>query len=438
MKTEMKVLLYLKKNEQDKDKLCPLMGKITIKGSRITSSQFACKIKIDANIWNATSQRCTGKSRKATTTNKEIESMLLLIRTRFEDLYSRGDNFTATDVKVAFQGIADGQATLLQFFIEHNEEYKLRIGINRAKATHTQYRVTLLHLTNFVKSHYKVSDIALKMLDESFIENFCNYLKIEKLQKVNTLIGHINRLKSVTHIAIYKGLIDRNPFKDFPTPKQIKKQRYLSQEDLSKLMTTKLDTPNRNFTRDMFLFSTFTGISHCDMVTLSENNLKRDDMGRLWIMTTRQKSKVPENVLLLDVAIKILEKYRGTAKNGLLFPMLTKESMNLHLKKIAQLCGINQPISYHQSRHCFATQICLSQGVPIEAVSRAMGHKNISTTQRYAKITHEKIDKDVDIFSSRIAGKFALNGIDAPPSTILKDMSRRKTRPSKLPQLIKE
>ncbi|MFR9592510.1 MAG: site-specific integrase [Rikenellaceae bacterium] len=183
--------------------------------------------------------------------------------------------------------------------------------------------------------------------------------------------------------------------------------------------------------RDMFIFSTFTGICHCDMMTLSENHLKRDDNGRLWIMTTRQKSGTPENVLLLDVAINLIEKYRGLAKDGLLFPMLTKESMNIHLKKIAKLCGIERSISYHDSRHTFATQVLLSQGVPIETVSRAMGHKNISTTQRYAKITHEKVDRDVDILSGRLGDSFSLNGIDSPPSTILKDMSNRKYRPSK-------
>ena len=149
-------------------------------------------------------------------------------------------------------------------------------------------------------------------------------------------------------------------------------------------------------------------------------------MGRLWIMTTRQKSGTPENVLLLDIAIGLIEKYKGTAKDGLLFPMLTKESMNIHLKKIAKRCGIDRCISYHLARHTFATQVCLSQGVPIETVSRAMGHKNISTTQRYAKITHEKVDRDVDILSDRLGDSFSLNGIDSPPSTILKYRQRKK------------
>lgn len=431
MKTEMKVLLYLKRSEQTKNGLSPLMGKLTIKGVKNSSAQFGCKIKVDPKIWNATSQRCIGKSRIAIKTNKEIESQLLLLRMRFDELYAMGDNFTANDIKNVFQGIAATQATILKSFKEHNDEYALRVGVNRSESTFIQYKITLAHLVDFIKQHYKVSDMAMKQLDTTFIDNFYTYLKIDKRHKVNTIIGHIRRLKSICFTAVNKGYIDSNPFTEFKTPLAYKPQRYLSQEELSKIMNTTFDTPNRNFTRDMFIFSTMTGISYCDMRTLSENHLKRDDRGRLWIITNRQKSGTPENVMLLDIAIKIIEKYRGMAQGGLLFPMLTKESMNRHLKKIATICSIERNVSYHDSRHTFATQILLSQGVPIETVSRAMGHKNISTTQRYAKITHEKINKDVDIFKDTISGKFELNDIDSPPSTILKDMSNRKCRPSR-------
>ncbi len=431
MKTEMKVLLYLKRNEQNSEGVCPLMGKITLKGKRNSSAQFGCKLKINPNIWNATSQRCTGKSRIAIKTNKEIESQLLLLRQRFNELYEMGDDFSAMDVKSIFQGVADSQATILATFQGHNDDYALRVGVNRAKSTYVQYKITLFHLTNFVKTKYKVTDMPIKRLDIEFMESFCTYLKIDLQQKPNTIRGHVNRLKAVCCISVHNGVLDSNPFKGFKTPKPERSQRYLTEDELSRLMCTPLDTPNRNFTRDMFIFSTFTGISYCDMCTLSQRHLKRDDMGRLWIMTTRQKSNVPENVLLLDIAIELIEKYKGAAKGDLLFPMLTKESMNIHLKKIANLCGIERCVSYHDSRHTFATQICLSQGVPIETVSRAMGHKNITTTQRYAKITNEKIDRDVDILSGNLSDTFSLNGIDAPPSTILKDMSRRKVRPSR-------
>lgn len=153
----------------------------------------------------------------------------------------------------------------------------------------------------------------------------------------------------------------------------------------------------------------------------------QDYEGNLWIETRRQKTGTPENVRLLDIAVKSW-KYRGMAPEGKLFPMLTKESMNIHLKKMAVQCGIDRNLSFHMARHSFASQVCLSLGVPIETVSKAMGHRNISTTQRYAKVTNEKVDHDVTALSHNITGKYTLSGIELPPSTILKDMSLREQR----------
>lgn len=431
METQMKVLLYLKRNEQNANSFCPLMGKITVKGKKNSVAQFACKININPLIWNSTSQRCIGKSNEAISTNREIESLLLLLLARFNELKDINEIISARDVKNAFQGIAAAQVTLLNLFEEHNKEYGLRVGINRTADTFYEYKNTYRILSEFIVSKYKVTDLAIKSLDASFIEAFDMHMKVDKKFKPNTICGHIIRLKKIVRIAVHKGILTLHPFSDFTPEKGEKRQLYLTEEELSKLMNTTFDTPNRNFTRDMFLFSVFTGICYCDICNLTEANIKKDKNGRLWIETTRQKTGTPENILLLDIAVKLIEKYKGTAKHKKLFPMLHNTSINPHLKKIAKQCGINRRLTYHMARHTFASQICLSQGVPIETVSKAMGHKNISTTQRYAKVTHEKIDRDVTALDANIGSKYVLQGLDTPPSTILKDMSRRKYRPSK-------
>lgn len=245
--------------------------------------------------------------------------------------------------------------------------------------------------------------------------------------------GHVQRLKHIVQTAVYRGILSFNPFKEFTPLKPKQKQLYLTREELEKLMMTTFDTPNRNFTRDMFLFSAFTGICYCDMCNLRESNIVKADDGSLWIETKRQKTGTPENVRLLDIAITIIEKYKGMAPDRKLFPMLHNTSFNPHLKKIAKQCGIDRNLCFHQARHTFASVVCISQGVPIETVSKIMGHRNISTTQRYAKITQEKIDRDVTALSFNIEDKFTLQGIDSAPSHILKDVSRRKYRPSKRP-----
>ena len=291
-----------------------------------------------------------------------------------------------------------------------------------------QYKHTYRFVADFLEKKYKVSDIPFKALDEHFMEAFELYLRIDLNFQPGTSIGHVQRLKHIAQIAVNRCILPFSPFKDFSPVKPKQKQMYLTREELDRLMNTTFDTPNRNFTRDMFLFSVFTGICYCDMRNLTEKNVTRDSDGNLWIETRRQKTGTPENVRLLDIAVRIIEKYRGMDSGGKLFPMLTKESMNIHLKKMAVQCDITRNLSFHMARHSFASQICLSQGVPIETVSKAMGHKNISTTQRYAKVTNEKVDMDVTDLSHKIIGKYELAGIDSAPSTVFKDMSRRKTR----------
>lgn len=427
----MKVLLYLKRNEQGENGLCPLMGRIKVKGRMNSTAQFSCKLKVSPKLWNATSQRCMGKSKTATYTNMEIEKLLLLIRQRFNEFAEVRNEFTAEDLKNAFQGVAEVQDTLLGLFSEHNKDFSMRVGVNRTQTTYYQYCNTYRILSDFLRSKYKLSDIPIKQLDEAFIENFDLYQKVELKFKPLTIRGHLDRLKFIVKTAIYKGIIPFSPFKGYHTQRPSFRQRYLTREELDKFIGMTYDTPNRNFTRDMFAFSVFTGICYCDMRELTEANIVRDEDGSLWIQTERQKTGTPEVVRLMELPLSIIEKYRGMAPDGRLFPMLTKESMNRHLKKMAEMCGIERDVSLHDARHTFASVICLSQGVPIETLSKVMGHKHIKTTQQYAKVTQDKIDGDMTALDCNIGGKFSLNGIDSAPSTILKDISRRRRNPSK-------
>lgn len=428
MKTELKVLLYLKRNGQDKEGLCPLMGKITIKGEANSTAQFGCKIKINPALWNATSQRCTGKSKVAITTNREIEGMLLRLRGRFDELDKTGNIVKADDVKTFSQAMASVQLTLLKIMSEHNDEYAVRVGVNRHISSYKHYLRLHYLVSDFIKVKYKVSDIPMRQLDLDFMEAFDLYLRIERKHKPNTRLGHFRCLKAIMNAAVRRGTLPYNPFKGYVAEKPEEKRRYLSMDEIKSIMSVQLDKPNRKFTRDMFIFSCFTGICYCDLCNLTKSNLFKAEDGSLWIKTTRQKTGTAENVLLMDIAIRIINKYEGMAAGEKLFPMLTHGSITLHLKKIAALCGIKRNITFHLARHCFASVICLSLGVPIETVSKVLGHKHIATTQIYAKVTYEKIDKDVSKLHSHIDDKFSLQGAELPPSRVMKDMSKRKTR----------
>ena len=134
------------------------------------------------------------------------------------------------------------------------------------------------------------SDLPVKQLDENFIEAFDMYMRTTRRFMPRTILGHINRLKSVMMLAVFRGIVPFSPFKGYAPQKPVFKQMYLTEDELDRFANTTYDTPNRNFTRDMFLFSCWTGICYCDMRSLTAANLVRADDGSLWIHTERQKT----------------------------------------------------------------------------------------------------------------------------------------------------
>jgi len=429
MKTEMKVLLYLKRNEQGSEGLCPLMGRISIKGRYNSTAQFSCKMKVDSQKWNATSQRCTGKSKAATSTNREIEKMLLLLRYRFNELVEDGRMFSAEDLKNSFQGIAAVQMTLLKLFRSHNEELASCVGVNRSKNTYLQYDKVYRSLEKYVSDKKKVSDIPLKQLDMDFIEEYDTHLKIDCKHKPATRIAHLKVLKKLMNMATCRGLVPSNPFKGFKSERPKQTTRYLEMDELKKIMAVELDHPSHILVRDLFVFSALTGVCYCDMCRLKGSNIVKQADNTSWLQINRQKTGTPENVRLTDIPLTIIDKYKGIDKCGHIFPMPSYTTIRRHLNTISKKCELGHTVSYHQARHTFGTTICLGNGLPIETVSKIMGHCSINITQHYAKVTEKKIADDVQSLGACIGKSFSLAGIELPPSRILRDYSQRKQKP---------
>lgn len=152
----------------------------------------------------------------------------------------------------------------------------------------------------------------------------------------------------------------------------------------------------------LIVFYRFTGLAYIDVKNLTEDNLRTGFDGKLWIMTHRQKTDTNVNVPLLDIPLKILAKYKNNLPNKVLLPVLSNQKMNSYLKEIGDLCGIDKNLTFHLARHTFATTITLAKGVPIETVSKMLGHTNIQTTQIYARITNSKISNDMEDLAGKL------------------------------------
>jgi integrase len=410
MTSELKVSFYLKREGKsgtanaNPNEVYPIIGKIII-GKSI--AQFSTKLKVEERLWHVKSGRATGKSHTSIGLNREINKINLSIHAHYDDILKRTGKVTAVEVKNAFQGIASTQTTLLVLFDEMMQDFRARIGIDRAKGTYIQHEILYKQIKQFLREKYHVEDIPLTELDLPFIEALDFYFRINRRMKPGTVKARIVLFNKIVRLGLHRRIITRPPFDEFELEMPEVPNKSLTAEEIDQLISTPLKSATQRFIRDMFVFSTFTGISYADLKKLTWKDIITEDDGSRWISTDRQKTKIVFNVKLLNIPIQIMEHYKGLATDNKVFPYMSLNQVNVGLKRIARNCGINRTLSFHVARYSFASQICLSQGVPIESVSRMMGHTNIHTTQRYAHLDNEKIGNDMKALSQRLAGRFS-------------------------------
>jgi len=401
MKSTFSILFYLKRNGQKANGKMPIMGRITVNGMAV---QFAAKVEVKPEYWNVRAGKAVGRSAEVQETNSVLESIKVTITKIYRDLQEKESSVTPERIKNIFLGIEIKHQMLLVLFKLHNEDVKKLIGISKAKATYQKYEVTRKHLTNFIKEKYNVSDISLKEINHMFISDFEVYLLTTGGCKSNTTAKFIQFFKRIIILARNNGWIQHDPFANYKIRIDKVDRGYLTQEEIENIMQKKFATKRLGQVRDIFIFSCYTGLAYIDVKNLREKHIRTSFDGNLWVMTKRQKTNVSANIPLLDIPKEILEKYRGTLPNEAVLPVLSNQKMNSYLKEIADACGIDKDLTFHLARHTFATTTTLAKGVPIETVSKMLGHTNIKTTQIYARITDNKISHDMAVLAGKLKG----------------------------------
>ena len=389
-----KVLLYLKKTEPDKSGKAPIMGRITLNR---TMTQFSTKLSCTPKLWNARESRLDGKSREAVETNAKIEKLLLAIN---EALQSRKRDFDAKAVKELLQGSMETQMTLLRLFDRLIEERKSRIGIDVSASSMSTYHYARLTLGDFINKKYKMNDIAFGALNEQFIREYQAYTEEERGYSNQTTRHYLALLKKVCRIAYKEGLSEKWHFVHFKLPKQKESTpKALSREDFEKLRDVVIPEKRISVivTRDLFLFACYTGTAYADTVSVTHENLFTDDDGSLWLKYRRKKNELKARVKLLPEAIALIDKYKDDTRETLLPPQHYR-TLRANMKILRVLAGLETDLWYHMGRHSFASLVTLEEGVPIETISKMLGHSNIKTTQIYARVTPKKLFEDMDKF----------------------------------------
>lgn len=405
MRSTFKYLFYINRNKVKKNGLCPIMGRITLDGEIV---QFSTGLETNPDLWDAKAGRSMGRTAHEIGVNKELKYLSTSIEKHYAYIVEKDGYVTAERVKNAVMNIAQEPTTLLKELEEATEEIRKSIGINHTVATYRAYVNAHLNLSRFIRDKYGKSDMPFSSLEYSFIENYDMYLKIDHKMATGSVMQHIIFLKKLVKRAMNKGIISRNPFFGYVPDQPKTSRKWLSCEEIQKVMTTPIGHPSVAFVRDMFVFGCWTGLSYTDIKNLQDINIVTDSEGNQWIDIRRQKTGSRSLVPLLDIPKEIINKYKGTGEKGKVFKMLCMNVVCQYTKRIGKLCGLDKKLTFHMSRHSFGTSICLTQGVTIETLSQMMGHRNIKTTQIYAEITGAKIEEDMQRLSQKIENKYQL------------------------------
>jgi site-specific recombinase XerD len=408
MRSTFKVLFFLKRDKQKKDGTVPVYCRITIDGKE---ARFGMKKNIDPKLWNTKDGKATGKSAESSEINALLEKTKAGIHKIYREVQERENAVSAEKVKNIFLGIDSKQYMLLKAFDEHVEENFNLVGKRITKSTYNRYYYLRVRLSEFLTEKYHLSDIPLREINYQFIRDFEMYLLTVRENKQSTIAQYLINLKKILELAYKNEWIFKNPFMNYKIEDEKSERGYLTQAEVEILMNCKLDKRLER-TRDVFIFCCFTGLSYIDVFKLTKQQIHLSIDGAQWIMGKREKTDVDYFIPMMEIPKKILEKYKTHIfKNGKLLPVKVSLTVNRHLKEIAEICEIKKRLTFHLSRHTFAT-LAMSKGVSLESVSKMLGHKDIQTTQIYAKMTTEKVGRDMAIFAESMKeteSKFVIN-----------------------------
>ena len=368
--------------------------------------EISAKRSWDPTRWETEIGKAKGTKEDARTLNTYLNTLRAKLNKQFNQLLSGDEPVTAELLKNAFLNKVAPSKSIMEVLDYHNAQVAARVGTDYAPATLRRYRVGLKKVKLFMKHQYQRANMPLDQLNRRFITEFEHFLKTVEGIQHNTSTNYIKYLKKTVLLALSYEWLDKNPFVGIKHSIREVTREFLSTEELARMVEKPFSIRRLDEVRDIFVFSCYTGYAYADVLKLTPEHILTGINGKKWIMTQRIKTETRSNVPLLPPALAILAKYAQDpeclAKERLL-PVKSNQKMNAYLKEVADMCGITKPLTFHIARHTFATTVTLTNGVPIETVSSMLGHKNLRTTQIYAKVVEHKVGEDMDRLEERLA-----------------------------------
>lgn len=390
------ILIWIN-SSRAKNNEAEIFARVTVNQKRVNIS---LKYKISMESWDKLKSRVKGNSENARVINQYLDQVKTNLFKAYKELSADNKLINAQQIKARFLGEDQDYYSLLTLMEYHNTMMVHKLH----RDTMRHYKSSQSYLKKFLSKEMKTSDIFLKDLNYAFLINFENFLRsyqpVDHQRKIgnNTTMKHIQRLRKMVTMAFHMEWIVRDPFVKFKSSFDKTEREFLSAEELQRIEELNTSFERLRLVKDLFIFSCYTGISYIDMIQLTKDNILMGIDGNFWIITKRQKTNTSVKVPILERAQQIIDKYKNNCRaevTGTLFPTLSNQKTNSYLKEIADLSGIKKNLTFHMARHTFATTITLTNGVPIETVSKLLGHTKLATTQIYAKVIERKVSDDM-------------------------------------------
>lgn len=392
MRSTYSLLPYINRSRVKADGTTSILCRITIDGKQtVISTGIYCR----PEDWNGRKNEI-----KSARENNRLQEYLRRVSEAYEEILKSQSVVSAEILKNHITMNNVHPTTLLQMGEWERARLKKHSEEINSKSSYRHSMYYQKYLTDYLASFGK-NDIFFEDVTEEFGKVYKAYLKKCKnfgASQTNKCMCWLNRL---LYLAVDKDIIRVNPCEDLEyEPKPEARHKYISREEFKRILTTPMYDKRQELARRAFIFSTLTGLAYVDIKLLHPHHIGRNAEGRRYIRINRKKTNVEAFVPLHPIAEQILSLYNTTDDEQPVFPLPSRDALWFEVHEMGVIIGKEENLSYHQSRHSFGT-LLISADIPIESIAKMMGHSNIRTTQGYARITDDKISKDMDKLMER-------------------------------------
>lgn len=425
-KQNLTVLFWLYRQKAKADGKTPIYARITIDGKY---TEISTGRKVNPASWDSEAKQVVGTGMEVKLSNQKLAQLQTDVERIFNGLQTQFPQVTPSMVKNVYMGRpAIEEPKLIKPAVKHEQsvlevcdefivKFQKRVEVGNASfQTLKHWRSTRKKVAAFIKYHLDRDDIYFSSLPDTFAEDFYDYLTLhvpKPLAEV-TARKEVKWVRQIVKIGVKKKFIVTNPMDGFKCSGGDVEVIPLEFWQVEKIQQKHFSVERIAEVRDAFIFQCFTGFAYQDIYDLSPENIVL--VGRKkerWLVKHRGKTEVGEMVPILPIVEELISKYKNhpyCIAGNKLIPVNSNYRYNVYLKEIADICEIRdikgsiRRLDTHDARHFFADMM-LNNGVPLEDVSKMLGHKSIRTTMRYCRVRKSRISENVAKVRERLFSK---------------------------------